>query len=81
MNGVPDNDRDFAVKLQRRRKLSPEQIADMMRRYQAGESMAVIAEDLGVVPSAVHYQLSKRVVLRPNGRGTHRRRPRQGGDA
>jgi len=35
VNGISDHDSDFTVKLQRRRKLSPEQVADMVTRYQA----------------------------------------------
>lgn len=72
MNGTYDG-ADFAVKLPRRRKLTPEQIPVIIARYQAGESMTVLAEDHGVVVSAIHYLLSKRVVLRPHGVGTHRR--------
>jgi len=66
VNGIGDHDSDFTVKLQRKRKLSAEQVAEMVRRYVAGATLKQLATDYGVTPPAVHYQLAKRVVLRSN---------------
>jgi transposase-like protein len=63
---------------ERRRKLSTDQIRDIIRRYEAGDTLAALARDHGVTSAAIHYQVSKRAVLRrdrPTCRNGHPRTP------
>lgn len=52
------------MSVMRERKLSREDVQQIVARYEAGEKVKAIADDYGVTPAAVSYRVSKSTVLR-----------------
>lgn len=65
---------DYSHNADRYRKLTREQIRDALTRYQAGERLAAIAADHGVVRSAISYHVARHLVLRRDSVAANRRR-------
>lgn len=57
-----------AMKYQPPRKLTPEQIIEAVQRYEAGQSLAPIASDMGVSRQAMWDLLRRRTDMRPQAR-------------
>ena len=55
--------RPYSYAAPRRRKLSQEQVAEIVRRYNDGERVADLATAFGVTSAAISYRVGKHTIL------------------